>query len=95
MSKQLPSANQLGQTILHFIRRYHVILFTLTVVVGVSVAVFLLNRLITESNTITQPPITVTQFDQETINKINSLNTASNNRSDFSLPPGRVNPFIE
>ena len=44
------SISQISDGIVHFIRRFHVLIYTLTVVIGVTVAVFQLNGLITEQS---------------------------------------------
>ena len=94
--KSSPSINELGGLIAKFFRRYHVMLYVLTVVIGVSAAVFLLNSLISQSNsTETTGTATNQAFDQATIKRIESFNTVNKNSDTFSLPPGRVNPFVE
>ena len=93
--KNAPSISQLGGILARFLHRYHVMLFTLTVVIGVSVAIFLLYGLLSlSSETASTQPATTT-FDQDTINKINGFNTAGSDNDTFSLPAGRVNPFVE
>lgn len=93
--KKSPSVSQLGSIILGFISKYHVVIFSLTVVIGVSIAILSLNNLINLSNeTDGALPAGVT-FDKETIERINGLRLPGESQDNFSLPTGRVNPFIE
>jgi len=93
--KQSPSLSQLGDVITHFVQRFHLVIFTLTVVIGVSVAVFLLNGLIEASNKTEPATHAMPTLDQNTIDRINSFKKASDGQDSFSLPPGRINPFVE
>ncbi len=95
--KQTPSLTQLGEMAGRFFRRYHVILFSLTIVLGVSVAVFMLNNLLvissgSDSGTNVATPTT---FDQQTIEAIEKFSTASENQEAMILPSGRINPLVE
>lgn len=93
--KQSPSVNQIGPTLAHFMKRYHLAIFSLTVVVGVSAAMFLLNNLIVASNS--EKPVSPNStaiFDTETIEKVDNFSTSGENQ-EFNLPPGRTNPFVE
>lgn len=93
--KKSPSTGKIGSSIAHFLKRYHVVIFALTVVIGVSGAVFLLNGLITMSSEGEAQPPKPTSFDQKTIDRINEFSTVNDRRKEFSLPPGRINPFVE
>lgn len=94
--KNSPSVSQLGSIVAHFIGRYHVIIFSLTVVIGVSAAVLLLNGLIELSSGTDHPVSTTQAFDRETIEKIDNLTPANQTQgSSLSLPSGRINPFVE
>lgn len=93
--KQSPSLSQLGGAVAHFMQRFHLVIFTLTVVIGVSIAVFLLNSLIEASNRTEPAAHNMPTLDQKTIDRINSFKRASDGQDNFSLPPGRVNPFVE
>ncbi len=91
-----PSLAQIGEKIAHFFRRYHLIMFSLTIVISVTIAVFMLNNLLILSNA-SQPDTTVsaTKFDQATIDKINKFATSSESPQAFSLPAGRINPLVD
>ena len=74
-----------------YIKRFHVIIYTLTVVIAVSVAMFMLNGLLSHPDTVDPAVATpVTAFDKQTIDRINNFNTAGCERDTFSLPPGRI-----
>lgn len=90
------SIGQISDGIVYFIRRFHVLIYTLTVVIGVAVAVFQLNGLITEqSPTDSGGGTAASSFDKDTIDRINNFNTASSDEDTFSLPPGRINPLVD
>lgn len=95
--KNSPDISQLGTVVGHFFRRYHVVLFVLTVVVGVSAAIFLLNGLVTASNTMQEniSPETTASFDKKTIERISGFGTPGAASQPFNLPPGRANLFAE
>lgn len=88
------SLSQITSPISRILKRFHLIFYALTIVVGISVATFMLNKIIFHTGPPEQPPKTPTNaFDQETIDRINSFNTSSSGRDSFSLPPGRINPL--
>lgn len=93
--KQSPSISQLGTLLARFAKKHHIVLFSLTVVIGVTIAVFLLNSLIILSSK--DEPVTASspKFDQETIDKISKLSEPGEEADDFFLPPGRTNPFVD
>ena len=93
--KQSPSISHIGSIVSKIFSRYHVIIFSLTVVIGVSVAIFFLNGLISLSKESEPLNVTTTTFDEETIEKIENFSPSSEAKSNFSLPPGRTNPFVE
>lgn len=85
----------LTRSINNFLRRFHVMLFTIIVLGGLAAAIFSLYRIIDTSS---QPddsiaPSTLRNFDEPTIEAIDQLRTTDDNQ--FSLPPGRNNPFVE
>ncbi len=72
--------------------RYHVMIFVLTVLGGLSVATLLLYQTILQTNEV-DPNVINQQFDEETIEKIKSFKKADENTGEYQLPPGRTNPF--
>ena len=93
--KNSPDISQLGTIISHFFRRYHVLLFTLTVVVGVSVALLLLNGLLSASNETDETPVPQARFDEATIKKIDSFGSRTTAGKELQFPQGRTSPFVE
>lgn len=89
------SISGIGTSLSNFMGRYHLVIFLLTVVIGVSVAMLFLNNLITLANSnepASVPPVT---FDQKTIDRIKDFNLSGSTDNKFVLPSGRANPFVE
>ncbi len=94
--KNSPSVNELGGIIARFIRHHHIVLYAMTIVIGVSTAVFFLNSLLSASSAGDDTLPKTTVFDKTTIKRIDELNIVNVNENDsFNLPNGRVNPFVE
>ena len=90
------SIGQISDGIVNFIRRFHVLIYTLTVVIGVTVAVFQLNGLVAEQSPAGNGGGTAaSSFDKDTIDRINNFNTANSDQDTFSLPSGRINPLVD
>ena len=90
------SISQISDGVVNFIRRFHLLIYTLTVVIGVAVAVFQLNGLITEQSPAGNGGDTAaSSFDKDTIDRINNFNTANSDQDTFSLPSGRINPLVD
>jgi hypothetical protein len=90
--KQGISMTQLIKSLSHFLHRYHVLIFVLTVIGGLSLATFMINQAINTSSE-AAPIETNESFDKETMEKIKALRT-SDEPAPLTLPAGRVNPFI-
>lgn len=84
--------SQLARAITTFLHRFHVTLFVVFVIGGLSLVTLFLNQAITKQaddiSTSTQEP----PFDQSTMDKISNLHTTSD-RSELQFPSGRVDPF--
>lgn len=91
------SLTAIQKNLAHFIRRYHVLIFTVTVLGGLVFVVWSLNTIIASSSTATDytPAGASTGFDQETIDRVNSLKSRDEKASELDLSQGRTNPFIE
>ncbi len=87
------SISQLTIPLSRFLHRFHIILFALLVIGGLSVATFMLYGTIIESGTTDQPTSSASSFDQTTIKKIETLRDPSQESAPLQLPPGRTNPF--
>jgi hypothetical protein len=93
MKQSSISLTQIKSGVLQFLHRYHVLLFVLTAIGGLSLATFMINQ------TINGPADTTIQstnesFDKETMDKVKSLRKPDEAPAPLVLPEGRVNPFI-
>ena len=86
------SPTQIIHAFSHFMHRYHVIVFSIFVLGGLSVATFLLYRAAT-SATSPSSQFSTSSFDKTTINKISELRGAGDAPTPLKLPTGRTNPF--
>jgi len=87
------SLQQLTRSLARFLHRYHVLIFTIFVLGGLSVATFMLYR----ATTAAQSPSSTTPsgFDKKTIDRISKLRSANDTPAPIDLPAGRTNPFQE
>ena len=83
---------KLNLAVSHFFHRYHIIIFVIVVLNGLSFATFLLYRVVIASASPAQDT-TSTAFDQATIDKLSKLRSSDDSSSPLSLPSGRTNPF--
>lgn len=89
------SLSQLSSAMSKFLHRFHVLIYLFTVVIGVSIAIFMLNQLIAGSPEAEPAPTPSAAFDEATIKRIEEFNTAKTENDNFSLPPGRINPLVD
>lgn len=89
------SLNDLPKQLSRFFHRYHVVTFSLIVLGGMAVAVFLLNNILQASAQPDEGTTTSAAFDKATIDRIDKLKTRSDSPEPMSFPTGRVNPFVE
>lgn len=87
------SISQLTVPLSRFLHRFHIILFALLVIGGLSVATFMLYGAMAESSTTEQQTSTTGSFDKTTIKKIETLRDPSQASAPLQLPAGRTNPF--
>lgn len=81
-----------------FFHRFHVVLFVVLVFGSLAGAVLLLSQIVQSSTDTDDQKATSslsTSFDQETIRRIEELNSQGEDSGDIQLPPGRINPFVE
>lgn len=80
-----------------FLNRFHAIIFAVVVLGGLSFAVLILNNIVTISTTEGSQVdgSSGETFDQETIDRLNKLETSENSENDLIFPEGRINPFID
>lgn len=84
--------NQLTKTVSHFLHRYHVLIFAIVAIGGLSFATFRLYSIINAA-AVPDAPQTQSTFDQATIEKIKGLRSADEAQQPLKLPSGRINPF--
>jgi hypothetical protein len=82
---------------LHFLKRFHATIFTLSVLVGLVFVILTLNNIIGSSSSTTDytPAGIPLTFDQQTIDRVNSLKSRNDTSSALDLSQGRANPFVE
>ena len=84
---------QFGELASRFLHRFHVIMFVVLVVGGLSLVTLFLNQAITKpASDLTTPGNQ--SFDEATMKKINNLRT-TNDQANLTLPAGRSNPFVK
>jgi hypothetical protein len=90
----LSSIKNIAIALLH---RFHVIIFTVIVLGGMTIVIFILNGVIVasgDSNGYSSVSTNQT-FDQATIKRIEDLKTSSQTDNQLNLSSGRTNPFVE
>lgn len=83
--------------IAHTFGRYHLTLFVVVLVGGLSTAVLMLNEILKQSsdpNGYTSS-LDITSFDQATIDRLQQLKSSDEASTGFTLPAGRLSPFVE
>ena len=87
------SLSALARSIPHFLHRFHVMIFVLFVVGGLSVVTLLLNFVVTNRTASTGTDSSQSNFDTTTIEKVRSLQDANGGTSTLPNSEGRTNPF--
>lgn len=81
---------------LAFLKRYHLVIFVVVIVLLLSVAVLLLNGIVGIASGIDSPTQNGnSNFDQATIDRIKELKTSDQPSEPLDLSEGRINPFSE
>jgi hypothetical protein len=85
------------KSIAHFVGRYHVVLFVVVVLGGLSLVILRLNNVIVSSSESDgyAPKSSNANFDQATIDRIKQLKTRDEAGAQLDLSKGRTNPFVE
>lgn len=91
------SFTSLKKTITNFFVRYHVVIFSVIVIGGLSVVVLILNSIITSASDTSNyvPAGSSATFDEATIKRVNELKARSETGGNLTFPEGRINPFVE
>lgn len=79
------------------IRRFHMVIFIVAVVVGLTVAILMLNAVVEKTNGSQNPTgnSMTSSFDQSTINRIKGLKTVDDPSDPLDFSKGRISPFSE
>lgn len=91
--QQSLNLSQIQKSASQLLHRYHIIIFVLTVIGGLSLATFMINQAINSAAATAQTTDSVGNFDKPTMDKIKALRTTDEAPDPLSLPSGRVNPF--
>lgn len=91
------SIKSLVGPIIEVFRKYHVTIFIVVVVGGLAGAVIVLNNILQSSTDISgyTATLTVTSFDEVTIDRIKELHTSDDTTSVVIPSTGRISPFSE
>lgn len=91
------SPKAIGKTVGQFLFRFHALVFTVTVLGGLSIAVLLLNDVIAQSDQSTDytPSSTDTSFDEQTIERVRELQPSTERPAPVNFPAGRIDPFSQ
>lgn len=84
-------------TISRQLARFHMTLFIVFIVAGLSVAVIFLNNVLSDTTTLDgyTSPISPGSIDQATLERIKELHTSDETVPTSKYPDGRINPFGE
>lgn len=81
-----------------FLRRFHLVVFIVIVVLSLSVAIFLLNIIVNKASG-TDPSLMggggSETFDQATIQRVERLKSSNEQGAPLDLVNGRISPFNE
>ena len=92
------SVSSLFKPLGRLIARFHMTLFIVFVVAGLSAAVLSMNTFLTETSGADdgyKSPLEAGSIDQATLERIKELHTSEQGAPALTLPSGRVNPFGE
>lgn len=82
-----------------FLQRFHLTIFIVIIVGGLTYAIMSLYDVLSDASTIPAQSTTTTSagitFDQATIDHLNKMYTADAAPATVDLPTGRINPFSE
>lgn len=91
-----PTLSYITHAASQFMHRFHVTIFVVFVVGGLSLATLFLQRVITATSQVgtgtAGSASTFSQSEQSTMQRVRDLHTADD-QSSLMLPSGRINPF--
>ncbi len=80
----------------HLLRRYHIIMFSVFVLGGLAILIFLLsNSIASSTNPLTQKQPSSGAFNKQTMDRLETLRPSSDTESVLEFPYPRKNPFVE
>ena len=80
----------------NFLLRYHLFIFFIVMITGVTFVIVLINQTLTEtSNQQFAPRVSTGTIDQASLERIQSLHTSTQPTPPPTFPAGRINPFAE
>lgn len=91
------SLTSIKKTFSRLLRRFHVVIFVVTILGSLAIVILLLNKIIvtsTDSAGYTSDTNN-TAFDQATIDRIKQLKTTDQSSGQLDFSQGRTNPFVE
>jgi hypothetical protein len=91
------SLRSLFKPLAKILARFHMTVFIVLIVAGLTVSVLFLNAMLTSSSTADGyvSPTDIGSIDQSTLERIRELHTSAEPPASLDLPTGRVNPFGE
>lgn len=90
------SPNSIGHAISGFFERFHVVIYTVIVIGGITVVVYLLYLTILAAIDVPiNTAVPKSSFDHDTIDKLESLSEKSGGGEALKLPNTRTNPFVD
>lgn len=94
------SPNAIKFAFSHFLERFHMLIFTIVVLGGLAVCMFLINAIIANTGgggaTAGSDTVQASTFDQKTIDRIKQLHAADDpNKPSLDTSKGRVNLFAD
>lgn len=79
-----------------FFVRYHAVLFTIGIVGGLAVAIFMLHLVVDQSDPdVEVEPTPPASFDEATIERVQNLTPSTEEPPALEAPSGRIDPFSQ
>lgn len=87
----------ISKSIEKLFKRFHLMIFFVFIVACLSVAVVMINKILTESSDTTgyTSSINAGSIDETTLIRLQALHTSDQETPTPAVPEGRVNPFAE
>lgn len=90
------TSNIFAKTFKTLFKRFHLMIFFIFIVAGLSVAVIMINDILSgKIDDGYKSPIKAGTIDQTTLNRLETLHTSTAGTPTPELPNGRINPLAE